>query len=46
MPEARAEFFEEFGKIPSKEFGLVLTGQRGGRRRSLRREYFVQEEAA
>jgi len=22
MPEARAEFFEEFGQIPLKEFGL------------------------
>jgi hypothetical protein len=45
MPEA-TEFFEEFGKIPSKEFGLILAGQREGRRRSLRREYLAQEEAA
>ena len=43
MPE-RAEFFEEFGQIPSKEFGLVLMRRRGFGRGSLRREYFFQED--
>jgi hypothetical protein len=40
----RAEFLEAFGKIPSKEFGSVLKGQRGWWRWSLRREYLGKEQ--
>lgn len=43
MPEG-AEFFEEFGQIPSKEFGPVLKPARGPDCRSLRREYLGKEQ--
>ena len=41
-----AEFFKEFGQIPSKEFGLILMCWRGLGRCSLRREYLGKEQAA
>jgi hypothetical protein len=40
-----AEFFEEFGQIPSKEFSLILIRLRGQGRCSLRREYLGKEQA-
>lgn len=39
-----AEFFEEIGQIPSKEFGLVLTCPALPMRWSLRREYLGKEQ--
>ena len=44
MPEG-AEFFEEFGQIPSKEFGPGREALRLGQRGSLRREYLGKEQA-
>jgi hypothetical protein len=46
MRDPGAEFFEEFGQIPSKEFGLVLKRLRGWRRCSLRRKYLGKEQMA
>jgi len=40
----RAEFLEEFGQIPAKESGPVLSGRRGWWRGSLRREYLGKEQ--
>ncbi len=44
MRDARTEFFEEFGQIPSKEFGPGMTPVRGSARWSLRREYLAKEQ--
>ena len=44
MPDG-AEFFEEFGQIPSKEFGPVLRRWFLWGRGSLRREYLGKGQA-
>jgi hypothetical protein len=45
MPEG-AEFFEEFGQIPSKEFGAQADAARLLELESLRREYLGHGQAA